>query len=103
MEESKILDASALIAKEVGLTTIFGIIEYPPASKYCDILFPEEEDFSLAIEISWGLRKIGKPVGAVDVLVASMCINRDMELITKDKDFEIIQSIEPEFRFKIMK
>ena len=103
MEESKVLDASALIAKEVGLTTIFGIIEFPPASKNCDVLFPEEEDFSLAIEISWGLQKTGKPTGTVDILVASMCINRNMELLTKNKDFEIIKSIEPEFKFKIMK
>ena len=103
MEESKVLDASALIAKDVGLTTIFGIIEYPPASKYCDVLFPEEEDFNLAIEISWGLRKIGKPIGSVDIIVASMCINRDMQLLTKDKDFEIIKFIKPEFKFKIMK
>ena len=103
MEESKVLDASALIAKEVGLTTIFGIIEFPPASKNCDVLFPEDEDFDTAVEISWELRKIGKPVGTVDILVASMCINRNMELLTKNKDFEIIKSIEPEFKFKIMK
>ena len=103
MEESKILDASALIAKEVGLTTIFGIIEYPPASTYCDIIFPVEEDFDLALDISSKLREIGKPIGTVDILVASMCINRDKELLTKDRDFGIIQTIHPKFRFKIMK
>ncbi len=97
MEEDKILDASSLIAKETGLTTIFGIIEYPPASESCDILFPDEHDFEKAVDIAWKLRKAGKPVGAIDILVASMCINRNKKLITKDMDFRMIKFVEPEF------
>ena len=103
MEESKILDASLLIEKETGTTTIFGIIEYPPASGYCDILFPDESDFEKAVDIAWKLRKIGKPIGAVDIIVASMCTNRNAKLITKDRDFEVIKSVEPEFVMEIKK
>ena len=101
MEESKILDASSLIAKETGLTTIFGIIEYPPASEHCDILFPDELDFEKALDIAWKLRKAGKPVGAIDIIVASMCINRNTKLVTKDEDFKHIKSVEPEFKLEI--
>ncbi len=103
MEESKILDVSLLIEKETGTTTIFGIIEYPPAIGQCDILFPGENDFKKAVDIAWKLRKAGKPVGAIDVLLASMCINRNAKLVTKDKDFLHIKTIEPNFRAEIRK
>lgn len=55
----------------------------------------------MAIEISRKLRKIGKPVGTMDILIASMCINRDLELLTKDSDFENIKEVEPSFKLKI--
>ncbi len=103
MEESEILDASLLIDKVTGTTTIFGIIEYPPAGEQCNILFPGENDFRKAVDIAWKLRKIGKPVGGIDVIIASMCINRNAKLITKDKDFEHIRNIEPDFKAEIRK
>ena len=37
MEEIEIIDASLLIEKKSGFTTIFSIIEYPPAVEQCDI------------------------------------------------------------------
>lgn len=103
MEESKIIDASLLIEKEIGTTTIFGIIEYPPASEHCDILFPDESDFEKSVDIAWKLRKVGNPVGTVDIIVASMCINRNARLVTKDKDFENIKAVEPSFNLEIKK
>ena len=86
-----------------GLTTIFSIIEYPPAIKYCEILKPNNQDFKKALDIAWRLRKIGKAVGAIDILIASMCINRDLELWTKDKDFKLIKLVEPRLKLKIRK
>lgn len=66
MEESEILDASSLIGKEFGLTTVFSI-------------------------------------GAIDMIVASMCINRSAKLVTKDADFKQIKFVEPEFKLEIRK
>ena|SRR3989338_4193669 len=103
MEESEILDASILIEKVSGTTTIFGIIEYPPASENCDIIFPGETDFEKAVDIAWKLRKAGKPVGTVDIIVAGMCINRNAKLVTKDRDFEHIKNSEPAFKVEIKK
>jgi len=101
MEESEILDASLLIEKELGLTTVFGIIEYPPAIDHCEVLFPTDDELLKAIDIASKLREAGKAIGAIDIIVASMCINRNAKLVTKDGDFKHIKSIEPEFRLEI--
>ncbi len=100
-EEVEVLDASVIIEKKYGLTTIFSTIEYPPAAGHCDILFPDIEDYSKAMEISWDLRKRGTPIGAIDILIASICINKNLKLVTKDRDFENIKSVEPRFRLEI--
>jgi predicted nucleic acid-binding protein len=36
------------------------------------------------------LRERGKPKPFSDLLIAAICINRDEELVTKDKDFRDI-------------
>ena len=102
MEKKEILDTSVAILKKQGLITLFTVIEYPPSIDNFDILFPDDIDYIKAIEISNKLREKGKPIGAVDILIASMCLNRDAKLITKDKDFNIIKLIYPEFDFQLM-
>lgn len=84
-----------------GFTTVFSIIEFPPASKYCDILKPNNNDYKKSLDIAWRLRKIGKPIGAIDMIIASMCINRNLQLLTKDRDFEVIKQLEPKFKLKV--
>ncbi len=37
------------------------------------------------------LREVGKPVPAIDVLIAAICIRRDLKLLTKDKHFLYIK------------
>ncbi|WP_185836502.1 hypothetical protein [Candidatus Korarchaeum cryptofilum] len=39
-----------------------------------------------------------KPMGASDLLIAAVCLNRDEELVTLDEDFLVIKEIEPSFR-----
>ena len=58
-------------------------------------------DYSKSIEISRRLRVKGKPIGAIDILIASMCLNRDFELVTSDTDFKQIKVVEPNFKLKI--
>lgn len=87
----------------IGNTTIFCIIEFPPAGKYCKALFPTRQDFKTALGIAWKLRKIGKPIGDIDMLNASMCLNRDLKFVTKDKDYLNIRLIEPRFKLKLVK
>jgi len=98
----EVLDTNLLIEGKRGLTTIFSVIEYPPASKGNRVLFPKREDFLKSIEIMVKLREIGKPAPAIDVLIAAICIRRDLKLLTKDKHFLFIKEVEPEFRVEIV-
>lgn len=101
-EKGEVLDASLLISGMHGLTTIFSVVEFPPADKYCKILFPDREDFKIALDIAWKLRESGKTIGATDILNASICINRDLTLVASDRDYENITLIEPKFRLKLV-
>ena len=54
---------------------------------YGKILFPDITDFTLAHETQDKLIRLGKAKTSVNLLIASICINRNEELITKDRDF----------------
>lgn len=101
MEENKVLDTNILLEHKFGLTTIFSIVEYPPALEHCDVLWPQRQDYELSIQIAAKLRKIGRPLPAVDILIASMCINRGLTLLTKDADYKSIKLIEKKFKVEI--
>ncbi|MCD6244403.1 MAG: PIN domain-containing protein [Candidatus Korarchaeota archaeon] len=81
---------------------MFNIIEYPPAAKGSRILFPRKGDYLKALEIMVKLREIGKPTPAIDVLIAAMCIRRDLRLLTKDKHFLFIKEVEPDFMVHVV-
>jgi len=51
------------------------------------ILFPDIDDFVLAHKIQSELIKVGKAKTFADLLIASICINRNEERITNDQDF----------------
>ena len=103
MVKNEVLDANILMEKEFGLTTIFSVIEYPPAFEKCIILWPRKIDFRLAFDIAIRLRKIGKTIPAIDLLTASMCINRRLGLVTRDSHYKNIKLVEPEFKLKVVK
>jgi len=66
-------------------------LEYPPILKYLKfygkIYYIRRSDLNLALKIQIDLRKIGAQKPISDILIASICINRDEELITNDDDF----------------
>lgn len=103
MEAKEILDTSVAIEKKEGTITIFTVIEYPNSvKKSFDIIFPEMIDYVKAIEIAHKLQEKGKPVGAIDIIIAGMCLNRSAQLLTKDNDFGIISEIFTEFEVSIL-
>ncbi|MBI2652399.1 PIN domain-containing protein [Candidatus Woesearchaeota archaeon] len=96
------IDTSVAIEKEVGATTIFTVIEYLKCLEYvAEVVYPDDNDFEKAIELSRGLTQIGKQIGAIDILIASMCINRDLKLITKDNHFRYIKEVDKSFNVDI--
>ena len=67
------------------------IAEYPPIMDYKKfygrVLIIERDDVLLSIELQKRLRTMGKPKSFSDLLIASICINRNEKLITNDHDF----------------
>lgn len=103
MEEKEILDTSVIFSKGEGTVTIFTLIEHPPsARKGLNVIFPDTVDYVKALEISNKLREKGKPVGAIDIIIAGMCLNRSAKLLAADKDFEVINDIFPEFKLQLI-
>jgi hypothetical protein len=102
MEKGEVFDTNLLIEGKGELTTIFNVIEYPKVlERDVDILFPEKKDFTKAIELMVLLLEKGKPIPALDAVLASMCINRSLILRTKDKHFKKIAEEFPSFEVKI--
>src|SRR3972149_1770536 len=89
-----ILDTSVAINSKAGTIAVFSVIEHPPCeNRDFDVLFPELSDYARAIEIASKLRSNGTPIGAIDILIAAMCINRSATLLTKDRDFAFVKNV----------
>jgi predicted nucleic acid-binding protein len=110
--EEVVYDTSVLISllknkKRVakGFTTIFNVIEFPKALELKDlgVIYPNVEDYDEALKVSVSLLKVGKPIPAVDVLVASICIRRGLTLMTADEHFVDVCSVRKEFKVKLAK
>lgn len=101
----KIHKNKSLLSKINYVTTsILNVIQYPPIldlKEKLTIIYPTRSDYELAIKIMVKLRKIGEPVNAVNIILSSIAINRDMIIVTNDNDFESIKKVEE--RLKIEK
>jgi len=88
-----------------GYTTILNIIEFPKAllMKRLTILYPTIEDLNEAINMSKELMKIGKPISAVDIVMACIAMRNGLTLVTMDTDLENIKLIKPDFKIRLMK
>lgn len=77
--------------------TVVSIVEFPQILAYRKfsgrIIYPMPEDYELAYKLQLKLMKAGRPKPFSDLLIASICINRNEELITNDEDFEDIANI----------
>jgi predicted nucleic acid-binding protein len=75
--------------------TAVTFVEYPRIIYYKHfyggIVFPIRDDFILAHRIQLELLNMGSPQAFADLLVAAIAINRDEEVVTRDKDFKYIQ------------
>ncbi len=108
MEES-LYDTNSLIdayrEKETidGCTTILNIIEFPKAVEFdLRVLFPSKSDYNLALIISTELLKAGKPIPAVDSVIAAVALNNRLKLVTKDKHFLMVKEVKKEFKVEVL-
>ena len=86
-----------------GLTTIFNIIEFPKALelKELDVIYPTIDDYNESLKISVALLEKGKPLPTIDILVATICLRRDLTLSTLDRHFANIKSVRKDFKLKL--
>jgi tRNA(fMet)-specific endonuclease VapC len=86
-----------------GLTTIFNIIEFPKALELMDldVIYPTIDDYNESLKISVALLKKGKPLPTIHVLIAAICLRRDLALCTFDQHFIKIKSVRNDFKLKL--
>ena len=85
-----------------GYTTILNVVEFPKLLKLkLTVIYPSKSDYNLAIKLSKDLLKIGKPIPAIDIIIAAVALNRNMKLVTTDNHFAAIQKIRSGFEFVI--
>jgi len=88
-----------------GFTTIFNIIEFPKAVEFEEltVIYPAIEDYDESLNISIALLRKGNPLPAVDILIATICIRRNLILCTKDNHFTPIKSVRNNFKLELTK
>jgi hypothetical protein len=86
-----------------GFTTILNLIEFPKATEFnLQVLFPSKSDYYLALIISTELIKVGKPIPAIDSVIAAVALNNRLKLVTKDKHFLLIKEVKKEFKVEVV-
>ena len=110
--EEVVYDTNELIAflKEgkpdlKGFTTVFSLIEFPKSLDFeqLTVIYPSLEDYEEGVEISSELLQRGKPMPAIDIMIAAMCIRRNLTLLTRDNNFTAIKSIKKDFKLTLNK
>ncbi len=107
--EKSLYDTNSLInayrEKETldGYTTILNLIEFPKAMDFdLRVMFPSKSDYHLALMISTELLKIGKPIPAVDSVIAAVALNNKLKLVTKDKHFLWVKEVKKGFKVDVL-
>ncbi|MHA1145639.1 MAG: type II toxin-antitoxin system VapC family toxin [Candidatus Helarchaeota archaeon] len=102
IKSAKLLKKRKIFRRNLTFTTIFCLIEYPIAIKFeaLTIIYPNTDDYKNALKYAFELREHGTPLPAIDVLIATIAINRSKYLVTNDEHFKFFQDIEP--RLKII-
>jgi len=88
-----------------GFTTIFSILEFPKALEFEEltVIYPNLDDYQESIELSVALLQKGNLLPAVDILIAAICIKRNLTLSTKDSHFARIKSVRNNFSLQLRK
>lgn len=84
-----------------GFTSILNIIEYPKSIDFftnLELIVPSNRDYQQAIDLAKNLYKMGNPIPAVDILIASICYNSKFILISRDKHFDAVKEVWNDFQ-----
>ena len=88
-----------------GDITAITLIEYPRIVYYRkfkgNIEFPIREDHILAYKLQLRLMEKGKPQQTTDLIIAAIALRLGEELVTADRDFEIIAGAAKELGYNL--
>lgn len=109
--EKDLFDTSALIALRdesrelTGATTILNVIEFPKAREFglLRIIYPTKEDQDYALGTALKLLEIGRPIPAIDLIVAAVCSRRGLALNTKDRHYEHVLRVDESLVLKLVR
>ncbi|MBS7636634.1 PIN domain-containing protein [Candidatus Bathyarchaeota archaeon] len=78
--------------------------QFPKALDFKDlsVIYPNVEDYDEALKISASLLRKGKPIPAIDISMAAMCLRRDLTLATGDERFRRVRSVRKEFKIELV-
>lgn len=62
---------------------------------FADTSAPTTDDHIAAAELRNRCRRVGVQVGTIDAILATLCIRRDLTMLTADRDFEHVARHEP--------
>jgi len=87
------------------MVMVVSLVEFPSVLEYAKFqgstIYPTSDDIDLAVELQLKLKNRGKPKTFTDLLIAAICINRNEELVTKDKNFrDITEASNLKIRFE---
>ncbi|OEU53904.1 MAG: hypothetical protein BA871_17550 [Desulfuromonadales bacterium C00003096] len=101
-DTSSLINAYKQRKQLTGYTTILNVVEFQKLLELAlTVIYPSKSDYNLAIKLSKDLLKIGKPIPAIDIIIAVVALNRNMKLVTTDNHFAAIQKIRSGFEFVI--
>ena len=88
-----------------GFTTIINVVEFPKALEFEEltVIYPTLEDYDESVDISLALLRKGNPLPAADILIAAMCVRRNLVLCTSDTHFTRIESVRKGFKLELAK
>ncbi|MFP3909896.1 MAG: type II toxin-antitoxin system VapC family toxin [Archaeoglobaceae archaeon] len=101
-DTNKLIDAYKNSEDLRGYTTVLNLVEFPKALELdLEVIYPSRKDYDLALMISTQLLRAGKPIPAVDTVIAATCLNNKLKLATKDKHFLAIKEVRSDFEVEV--
>ncbi len=80
------------------------MIEFPKALdlKGLAVIYPTVDDYEESIELSAALLNKGTPMQAVDIMIAVICLRRNLTLSTKDHDLAQVMKVRKNFKLELL-
>ena len=83
-----------------SFATIFSIIEFPSAFSYTNlsVIYPSYEHYEKAFANDVLLRERGIPIPAIDILIGTIAIDKNLILVSDDSHFNFIKKMNSDLK-----